>query len=281
MPNVRIDKELTEKVRRIYLKPPARPIKLSSDGKRLLELVPPDGVFIGNRALQRRSKLGKSYWKIREQLVEGGFLTLGKGRGGSVARLAVKAAAAPPKKGRLFVRKESELYEPLKKYLKEDWGKGVEGGDFFEVLITGTARKKQRASGQWSRPDVTVVEVNTYEYLPQPVLEVTTFEVKKFSDAENIRSVYEAAAHSRWAHFSYLVTEVPGPDFEFPERFVSELERFNVGLLFMWKERGKWQFEEQEWESDRLNPEPEELNGLLKVFFQDCPREKEFKLALK
>src|SRR5438128_11640276 len=88
-----------------------------------------------------------------------------------------------------------------------------------------------------------------------------TFEVKKFSDAENIRSVYESAAHSRWAHFSYLVAEVPSSDYEFPERFVTELERFNIGLIFMWKEKDGWQFEEQEWESDRLNPEPEELNA--------------------
>ena len=49
----------------------------------------------------------------------------------------------------------------------------------------------------------------------------------------------------------------------------------------MWKEKEKWQFEEQEWESDRLNPEPEELNALLKTFFQHSNREKEFKLALK
>jgi len=107
--------------------------------------------------------------------------------------------------------------------------------------------------------------------------------VKKFSDAENIRSVYEAAAHSRWAHFGYLVAEVPNADYEFPQRFVSELERFNIGLIFMWKhKKGKedWHFEEQEWESDRLNPEPEELNALLKAFFKDSGREREFKLAV-
>ncbi|HVP41898.1 MAG TPA: hypothetical protein VMS96_00615, partial [Terriglobales bacterium] len=162
----------------------------------------------------------------------------------------------------------------------EDWGKGIEPGDFFEVMITGTAKKRKRDSGQWSRPDVTLVEVNSYEYLPQPVLEVTTFEVKKYADAENIRSVYEAAAHSRWAHYSYLVAEVPNGDHEFPERFLSELERFNVGLLFMWKEKGAWHAEQQEWETDRLTPEPEELNGLLKGFFQLSKREKEFKMAL-
>ena len=80
----------------------------------MLELVPEDGVFIGNTSLQRKSKLGKRYWKLRKQLVDGGFLTLGKGRGGSVARSAAQAGAARiVSKGKLFVQRESELYEPL------------------------------------------------------------------------------------------------------------------------------------------------------------------------
>jgi hypothetical protein len=77
-----------------------------------------------------------------------------------------------------------------------------------------------------------------------------------------------------------LVAEVPSADYEFPKRFVSELERFNLGLIVMWKEKGEWKFEEQEWETDRLNPEPEELNALLKTFFHDSDREKEFRHAL-
>ncbi len=257
-------------------------VKLSRAAKKLLELVPPDGDFIGNTTLQRRSKLGDRYWKIRKELVSGGFLTRGKGRGGSVARLATGPETAPivRKRGKLFVRRESELYEPLKGWLDSVWGEGVDDGDFFEVRVTGTARKKRRASGQWSRPDVTLVQVNSYDYLPQPVLEVSSFEVKKFSHAENIRSVYEAAAHSRWAHFSYLVAEVPGSDYEFPERFMSELERFKIGLILMWKDKEGWQFEEQEYETGRLNPEPKELNVLLKDFFQDKKREREFKLAI-
>jgi hypothetical protein len=254
---------------------------LSSAAKKLLQLVPPGGEFIGNTMLQRRSKLGKRYWKVRSELVEAGFLVRGKGRGGSV-KIAVETEAASmvAKRGKLFVRRESELYEPLKRWLGEEWGKDVEAGDFFEVLVTATATGKKRSSGQWSRPDVTLVQVNSYEYMPQPVLEVTTFEVKKFSDAENIRSVYEAAAHSRWAHFSYLVAEVPGEDYEFPERFTSELERFDTSLIFMWKEKEEWHFQQQEWETDRLNPEPAELNGLLETFFQRCKRKKEFKQAL-
>lgn len=256
-------------------------VKLSDVAKRLLELVPPDGTFIGNKKLQRRSKLGKSYWKVQRELVSKGVLTRGKGRGGSVARLAAEGELGrTPATGKSAVKKESELYEPLKNWLAREWGENVEGGDFFEVVITGTPKKKQRKAGKWSRPDVTLVQVNSYDYLPQPVLDVTTFEVKKIPDAEDIRSVYETASHSRRTHFSYLVAEVPGADYEFPERFVSELERFHLGLVFMWKKKDKWEFEEQEWETERLSPEPEELNRLLKEFFQLCPRVKEFRQAL-
>jgi hypothetical protein len=260
-----------------------QPARLSRAARKLLELVPPDGVFIGNTTLQRKSKLGKRYWEARKELVDEGFVTRGKGRGGSVARLAAEKSPAlhviPP--ARAFVRKESELYEPLKEWLRQDWGKEVEAGDFFEARVTGTPRRRRRASGQWSRPDVTPVQVNSYEYLPQPVLDVTTFEIKKFSDVQKIQSVYEAAAHSRWAHFSYLVAEVPNPDYEFPERFLSELERFNLGLICMWKEKDEWKFEAQEEETDRLSPDPEELNALLKAFFHDSTREKEFKNACR
>src|SRR5215472_11616547 len=211
-------------------------LRLSRRAKKLLNLVPPDGTFIGNKKLQRRSKLGKEYWKAQKELVRKGVLSRGKGRGGSVARLAPESEVGLDG-GKSAVRKESELYDPLKNWLAEEWGEDVEGGDFFDVLVTGTPKKKGRKSGKWSRPDVTLVQVNSYDYLPQPVLEVTTFEVKKFPDAEDIRSVYETASHSRRTHFSYLVAEVPTADYEFPERFVSELERFHLGLIFMWKHK--------------------------------------------
>jgi hypothetical protein len=257
-------------------------MKLSRKAKKLLELVPVDGDFIGNTTLQRRSRLGRNYWSVQKELVHKGLVTRGKGRGGSVARVLDEksASVAIPKKSKFLVKREAELYEPVRKWLNDTWGQGVEGGDFFEVRITGTAKKRKRSSGQWSRPDVTLVQVSSYDYLPQPVLDVTTFEVKRFSDAENIRSVYETAAHSRWSHFAFLIAEVPGTGYEFPERFMSELERFNVGLIRMWKDATGWQFEEDEYETDRLSPDPKELNALLKYFFHDEHRLREFKQAI-
>lgn len=258
--------------------------KLSPAAKVLLRLVPADGGFIGNTSLQRKSKLGKRYWTVRQELLDGGFLSRGKGRGGSVATAAT-AAAVPreSRRGTLNVKRESELYEPLRKWLEEEWSQDVDkvGGDFFQVLVTGSARGRRRATGKWSRPDVTLVELNSYEYLQQRILDVTTFEVKKFSDAENLLSVYEAAAHSRWAHYSYLVVEARDADDELPERFTSELERFHIGLIYMWREKGEWQFERSVYETERLAPEPKELNVLLTEFFRiDKSRALEFKRSL-
>ena len=186
--------------------------ELSEQAKALLQLIPPDGSFVGNTYLRRKSSLSdEEYWKVRNELEEAALITLGRGRGGSVALQLLVTPVAPvaPAAGNL-VHDESDLYEPLKKLLNDDWGKEAkQTEDFFELRITASPRGRQRDSGQWSRPDLTLVEVSTYDYIPGSNLEITTFEVKRFDDAQNIASVYEAAAHSRWAHYAFLVAEVP------------------------------------------------------------------------
>lgn len=235
---------------------------------------------MGNTYLRRKSGLSdEEYWKVRNELEEAALITLGRGRGGSVAlQLSVAPPVVPitPAVGNL-VHDESDLYEPLKTLLNDDWGKEAkQTEDFFELRITASPRGRQRDSGQWSRPDLTLVEVSTYDYIPGSNLEITTFEVKRFDDAQNIASVYEAAAHSRWAHYAFLVAEAPDDKFEFPERFISELERFRIGLMVIWRENGEWKFDVYT-DAERLSPEPQEQESLLKSFFYDTKRAKEFK----
>ena len=254
--------------------------ELSELAQKLLQLIPPDGSFIGNTSLSRKSGLGDDYWKVRTELEEAGLITLGRGRGGSVAlqlSAATPVTTVQPGQEKNLVNEEVELYEPLKELLWEDWGKAAkESEDFFELRITASPRGRSRDSGQWSRPDLTLVEVNSFEYLPGSNLEVTTFEVKRFADAQNIASVYEAAAHSRWAHYAFLVAETPQEDYKFPDRFISEVQRFRIGLIVMWRENGQWKFAVNT-DAVRLIPEPKELESLLKTFFGDSKRAKEFK----
>lgn len=258
--------------------------ELSEKAEKLLNVIPPGGGFVGNTTLQRISGLaGEEYWDTRRELLNSDLIILGKGRGGSIARRpSGSEPEQPPRASEKLVEDESDLYEPLKKWLDDNWGRSVqEEGDFFNAKITATGKGRPRASGQWSRPDLTVVQVNSYEFLPQINPEVTTFEVKRFNDSENIAAVYEAAAHSRWAHYAYLVVEVPDGDTELPDRFMSEVERFKLGLMLMWREGADWKVEEQEWETERLNPEPKELEALLEYFFQeDIKGAKQFKKAI-
>lgn len=220
--------------------------EISEAAKKLLQLVPTDGSYVGNTFLRRKSGLEDEYWKIRNELEEADLITLGRGRGGSVA-LPLSAtptiSAVMPAEEKGLVHDESELYGPLKSALEDEWGNAAkESGDFFELRITASPKGRSRDTGQWSRPDLTLVEVNTFEYLPGANLEITTFEVKRFVDSQNIASVYEAAAHSRWAHYAYLVAEVPQEHYEFQSRIISELERFDIGLILFWKKDGKWDF---------------------------------------
>lgn len=64
-----------------------------TDQERLLRLVPEDGSSVGNVTL--RTTLGwepDKYRRVRQELIDAGHLGLGRGRGGSVCRLAL----APP-----------------------------------------------------------------------------------------------------------------------------------------------------------------------------------------
>ncbi len=68
---------------------------------------------------------------------------------------------------------------------------------FAHVKVT--ADERRHAGGKWSQPDATAVRVSRHEWLPGVTVEVLTYEIKPAHDAERLESVYEAAAHQRWA----------------------------------------------------------------------------------
>ncbi len=253
---------------------------------------------MGNTFLRRR--LGwpdEDYWKARKELLEVGLIETGKGRGGSVGRIeteVVKGAEAilakevlPEAKEEVaakaeLVEDETDLYEPVKKWIETTFGRPVdEVGDYFMVKVTASPSGRKRESGQWSRPDVTSVQVSAYDLVPNPDVEVTSYEVKRYEDAPNLSSVYEAASHSRWAHFTYLVVEdsevVP---LVLSERFERELGRYGVGLVKMLKQDSSYKFSEA-LEPTFQPPESKDLDELLKgLFANDDKNLKKFKRAI-
>lgn len=258
-------------------------IKISETAKALLELIPQDGSSIGNTYLQTISKTGENYRKIRDELLRANLIEKGKGRGGSVSRTQsiISTLKTITEKSADFVKEEKELYAPLKKWLEDEWGNEVDAeGDYYRVRITASALGRKRNSGQWSRPDVTFVRATKYDYLPNTIVEVTSFEVKRYADVKDLASVYEAAAHSRYAHNTYLVVEIPNNE-KFDDSMQKECIRLGVGLITVSKTQDKHYFAEM-LEPRRQEPAPQDLDRFLKVFFSDDEREqKQFKIRIK
>lgn len=167
-----------------------------------------------------------------------------------------------------LVADEASLYEPALKWLKDNWGKEImDDGDDYWARITATQARRGQL-GKWSRPDITSIQVNRFDILPERSIEVSTFEVKKFSDSTDLASVYEAASHQRWAQYTYLVVEVPEKDSRPQEYLTTEAARFGVGLLIMYRDSTNSQYEMEEvLGPKRQNPEPKELDRMLADFF--------------
>jgi len=278
-------------------------LELSDKAIQLLRLIPEDGSYVGNTFLRRR--LGwpaeDEYWDARQELLDKGLIQTGKGRGGSVALVVASPEGGEARalditaaeeivseieekaaKRAELVSDETELYEPLKKWIESTLGRPVEEvGDYFLVKITASPSGRKRESGQWSRPDVTSVQVNTYELVPHPDVEVSSYEVKRYGDASNLSSVFEAASHSRWAHFTYLVVEdSETAPLALSERFEQELLRYDVGLIKMFKHDGSYKFVE-DLEPSFQPPESKDLDELLKGFFaSDGKNLRKFKQAI-
>src|SRR5438445_172323 len=113
--------------------------KLSEYANELYDLIPQDGSYIGNTFLRRRLGFADDvYWDARDELLRVKLIHTGKGRGGSVARILPMKGAEPITSDEIervieeaeqlpriagLVDDESELYEPLKKWVTDNYGR--------------------------------------------------------------------------------------------------------------------------------------------------------------
>ncbi len=215
---------------------PSQPFGLGDEEAVLFGKIPGDGDSIGNKAL--RQSLGwdeEKYWKVRDGLITKGFISTGMGRGGSVYRLmhivqSATPSPAQPQPARPEYSLERDLYQPFADALVK-WAKEVPFTNYFIEDIS--AQGSRRTGGVWTRPDLVLVNVETYQYVPNKFLDVITFEVKP-DDAWEIEAVFEAAAHSRFASRSYLAIHrnpAAPPSQDLEDRIEEECKRFGVGLI--------------------------------------------------
>lgn len=258
---------------------------LTPEATMLLTALPADGSMVGNYSVRGRLELDdETYAVAKRELREAGLIRVGVGYGGTVGRAAAvpgaKEAEETPPSAPGLVRKEEELYRPFADWLRSSLAD--QGLQFAEAKITARPKGYKRSSGRWSRPDVTAVQVFRYEWLPEITVEVSTYEIKQAADATKLESVYEAAAHGRWAHRASLVVEQVDGTEAVPEPVFDEVRRFRLGLYAM-RRKPDGSFEVRELIQPPLTHEsqPEDLNDLLGYFLgEDVPMRRDYRRAI-
>lgn len=236
--------------------------------KDLQDLIPKDGKSIGNvtlleKFISKTNKLDDDYWTVRNELITEGVVGKGKGKGGSVYLLkTAKPVSIENTTPMTKKSKEKDLYKPFLETLQSFWTKD---NDIKNYIIEITANQGSKdTGGKWTRPDITIIDIKTFPFYPSKILEVITFEIKP-SNGYGIEAVFETAAHTIFAHKSYLAIHYLKEDYENDELIETirkRCEMFGVGLI-LFKEPADWATVILISESKHNNPDPSEINKFI------------------
>ena len=260
-------------------------LMVSDLAEKIRGLLPKDGSTLGNTYLIRSLAVQpEDYLKARAELEDAGLIVRGVGRGGTI-RLARPVAEPVEPKAPGGVKEERSLYDPLKRWFDKVWGVEYKPPDFYTCKITGSPAGHKRRSGKWSRPDLAIVTIASAEFfVPSKTLEVTTVEVKRYSELDVV-AVFEAASHGKFGHQSYLAVEwLEEKDMDKPEAssiatdVMKEAQRFGVGVLQMRPRGSEWDVQEV-LEPHRNVPDPEDCSGFIEQVFED--HHKQIRNAIK
>ncbi|MBU6464407.1 MAG: hypothetical protein KGK01_04055 [Bradyrhizobium sp.] len=234
----------------------------------LIAKVREKGGQVGNVTLQR--ELGwndERYWPIRDRLVDGGHLELGRGKGGSVrlvpqTTLQESVDAAPAPEPEIT---ESALYQPVNDVLDKEWARDMR---FQNHRVEITARAGRRdTGGTWTRPDLVVAALRVFPHVPGKFFDLITFELKALNGI-NVTAVFEALAHRRAATQAYVWLHVPkdAADNEdvvaVLERIEDEAKRHGVGLIVA-ETPENYETWDTRLRATRFDPDPEFLNEFI------------------
>jgi hypothetical protein len=254
----------------------------------------PDG-YCGNITLQRELNWNPEaiYWDIRDRLIDQGRLFRKRARGGAVGIITREAGhvgaegldaaarapiaggdgpAAPAEEGApapAAPRREIDLYEPVAAVLQGRWARDER---FRHSLTQITALQGRRSTGgTWTRPDIVVVALRIFPYLPGKFCDVITFEIKP-SSAIDVTAVYEALAHRRAATQSYAFFHCPleqeDAESDNLDRIQEECERHGIGMIVA-RDPSDYETWIERAEAERVVAEPNRVNELIAVQFPE------------
>jgi hypothetical protein len=175
------------------------------------------------------------YWRVQGKLVEEGRIAPGRGRGGSVRISESDAISAAIKHDAVDLvtterLAERDLYAPIRATIDATWIKRF-GFDGVKVEETHSQGSK-KTGGTFTRPDITVIGLRQYVFLPKR-LEAITFEIKP-ADSVGIMGVLEAVAHREASNLAYVIFAVSRLKFDESieaERIFELAQKFGVGLI--------------------------------------------------
>ncbi|MFG1211214.1 hypothetical protein V5F72_02180 [Xanthobacter flavus] len=227
------------------------------------------------------------YWNTHAHLYAAGSIEKGRGYSGTVILVPLKNPPSPAenrrkknsdgnlKSEKLTNEDESELglYQPVKHYLENHWSI-LRGFNGFVCEITAHQGRRD-TGGSWSRPDISFIAFKNYEFMPEKVLEVCSFEVKHSNDI-SVKGVMEALSHREAAHRSYVIYNTSGKDFfEYPEsKRIEEISsRYGIGIF-----AAKSINDPNEWaevvSASRSNPDPEAVDTFISRTISDLAKTK-------
>jgi hypothetical protein len=163
---------------------------------------------------------------------------------------------------------EGALYEPMLRQIEKFWTID-ERYDSSLCRMTGLAGGKN-TGGKWTRPDITVVAVQKFKFLRDPVLDVISFEIKPIGKI-TVEGIFQALAHRQYTNRAYVIFHTDEENFNDQsekDRIETLAEQSGIGLILA-EDPDKYETWIERVRAKRWVPDPQDLNAFIGQTFPD------------
>lgn len=243
---------------------------------------------LGNKRLRQSLKWDGSekdrarYWETHGRALDSGLILSGKGKGGSVHFVAenesdLRQTLSDPEQDPSSSA-ERNLYPGALTVIRNAW---VKSANYDEYLIEKTAEKGRASTGgKWSRPDISVLAVKSFQYLPGRQFDIVTFEIKPEQQI-SVEGVFEALSHQQFASKSYVIFHFPTlsenglfvEEQTHGERIVGTARKHGIGIIVA-TQIDDWESWDELVPAERHTPDPEQANRFIATCFSALTKEK-------